>query len=464
MEEIIISSLVKNEDFVRIAMPFLEDEYFSQQHHKVLFKVITNYVKKYNKPPTVEAVKVEVENLNLIEPIYDASILSLNNISEETNDLQWLVEKTEQWCQDRSLYNAIMRAVKVYDGSDNDLTRSGLPELMSKALSVSFDTTIGHDYIENWEDRYDLYTKKDERLPFDIDMLNTITDGGVTKKTANLIIGGTGTGKTLGLCHLAASYMNDGKNVLYITLEMSEDKISQRIDANLMNTDIADIKLLPKDVYEKKIQRIKKNTPGKLIVKEYPTATANSNHFRHLINELKLKKKFNIDVLMVDYLNICTSARYKGGNHNSYTIAKSIAEELRGLAIEFNCVLWTATQSTRQSNVASDFEIDGISESFGVAAVSDLILAAITTEELDALGQVMIKQLKNRYNDVSKNRRFVIGIDRSRMKWFNAEQSAQEGIVDDRPAFDKSGFGEADSDRTATRRSKGFKKVEGLMV
>ena len=362
MEEIIISSLVKNEDFVRIAMPFLEDEYFSQQHHKVLFKVITNYVKKYNKPPTIEAVKVEVENLNLIEPIYNASVLSLDNISEETNDLQWLVEKTEQWCQDRSLYNAIMRAVKVYDGSDSDLTRSGLPELMSKALSVSFDTTIGHDYIENWEDRYDLYTKKDERLPFDIDMLNTITDGGVTKKTSNLIIGGTGTGKTLGLCHLAASYMNDGKNVLYITLEMSEDKISQRIDANLMNTDIADIKLLPKDVYEKKIQRIKKNTPGKLIVKEYPTATANSNHFRHLINELKLKKKFNIDVLMVDYLNICTSARYKGGNHNSYTIAKSIAEELRGLAIEFNCVLWTATQSTRQSNVASDFEIDGISE------------------------------------------------------------------------------------------------------
>lgn len=459
MEELIIANLIHNEDYTRITMPFINDEYFSQQNNKVLFTIITDYIKKYNHNPTPEAVRIELDNMELIEPVHEGCSKVLGNLSNEKNDLQWLVEKTEEWCQDRSLYNAIMRAVKVYDGKDSKLTRSALPELMSNALGVSFDTAIGHDYMEGWEDRYKFYTTKEEKFAFDIEMLNKITGGGVTKKTANLIIGGTGTGKTLGLCHLASAYMSAGLNVLYVTMEMSEYRISERIDANLMNTDIADLSLLPKDVYEKKVNRIKKNTPGKLIVKEFPTATANANHIRHVINELKLKKKFAVDVLIVDYLNICTSSRYKGGSHNSYTIVKSIAEELRGLAIEFNCVLWTATQSTRASNVASDFDIDGISESFGVAATCDLILAAITTEELDALGQIMIKQLKNRYNDVSKNRRFVIGIDRSRMKWYNAEQSAQDGIIDD-PTFDKSGFGESDFER----KMKKPKKVEGLMV
>jgi replicative DNA helicase len=585
MEDKILSHLLFTEEYTRRVIPFLDDEFFNDNSSKVIFNVISDYIKKYNNIPTKEVINIELENLGLIEPVYEAASQMVATLSAENSDVEWLVETTEKWCQDRALYNAIRRAVKVYDGKDPDLARGSLPQMMADALSVSFESTIGHDYLESWEERYKFYTAKKARIPFDIELLNTITGGGVIPKSLNVAMAGcvhpdtkvrirymkeektcsisdinhllsegyeievdspdgyvpvnfyiekgmfeeyelqtetgknvrcnsdhlfetrggwvpashleysnitfdvytidgwesatvnktgnivpivdinvehenhryytegvsshnTGVGKSLFLCHLAAAYMTQGKNVLYITLEMAEEEIAQRIDANLMGINIAEIPLMPPDVFDKKIARIKKNTPGKLIIKEYPTASGNANHFRHLMNELKLKKKFNVDVLIIDYINICSSARFKPGMHNSYTIVKAIAEELRGLAIEFKVPLWSATQTNRAGHSSSDVDITEVSESWGLPQTCDLMLALIATEELDEMGQLLIKQLKNRYNSLVANRRFVIGIDRSLMRLFNVEQSAQEGIQDDIPAFDKSGFGQADSDRS----------------
>lgn len=361
-EQLILSNLIWNEEYTRKTIPYIDEDYFSDTGSKIVFKVISDYIKDYNKNPTKEAVAVEIDSLSLVENVHDSAISTLNSLSAENSDLEWLLDRTEKWCQDRSLYNAIMKAVQIYDGKDKNLSRGSLPQLLTDALAVSFETTIGHDYVDNWKERYDHYHEKKNRIPFDIELLNKITGGGVFSKTLNCVLGGTGSGKTMNLCHFAASYISQGKNVLYITLEMSEEEISKRIDANLMGIDIKMIDTLPFDSFKKKIDKIKDKNVGKLIVKEYPTTTANANHFRHLLSELNLKKKFKPDIIIIDYINICASARFKPGAHNSYTIVKAIAEEIRGLAIEFDVPIWTATQSTRSANGASDIDITEVSE------------------------------------------------------------------------------------------------------
>ncbi len=448
MEDVIIGNLIHNEEYTRKVIPFIQEDYFSEQSSKIVYKLIASHIGKYNKQPTKEVIHVELENMELIEPVYNASVALISKLEPDNkSDLKWLIDSTEKWAQDRALYNAIMRAVKVYDGSDKDMGRGTLPQLMSDALGVSFETSIGHDYIDDWEKRYEFYTENKRRLPFNIEILNKITDGGLFGKTLTVMVAPTGVGKSLVLCDLAASYYSNGKNVLYITLEMSEEETSQRIDANLMGIDIGMVSKMPKDVFEKKINKIREKTAGKLIIEEFPTAAGNVNHFRHLLNELALKKKFRPDVIFIDYINICSSARLKnGGNHNSYTIVKSIAEEIRGLAIEYDVPILTATQTNRSGATDSDYEIDQIAESFGIAHTADLVLGIIRTEELDNLDQVLFKQLKNRYNDLNYYRRFVVGIDRAKMRLFDTDNSAQDKVSNetspDNPVFDKGKFSE----------------------
>lgn len=459
MEDKILSHLVFTEGYTRRVLPFISEDYFSQNEHKVIFSVINDYVSKYNKIPTKDVLRVEVDSMELIEPVHEACMESINSMESDNPNIDWLIDKTEKWCQDRALYNAITRAVKVYDGGDKELDRGGIPKLMTDALGVNFDNKIGHDYLDDWESRYEFYHEKKNKLPFHIDLLNYITNGGVLDKSLNIIMAPTGGGKSLSLCDFAANYMTMGKNVVYITLEMAEEEISRRIDANLMDTNIQDIESMPKEMFEKKIRRIRDNTPGKLIIKEYPTASAHANHFRYAINELKLKKNFDIDVLIIDYINICSSSRFKAGAHNSYTIVKSIAEEIRGLGIEFGIPVWSATQTNRNGAGTSDIDITDVAESWGLPATADLMLAQIPSEELDELGQILFKQLKNRYNSKTSYRRFVLGIDYAKMKLYNVEQDAQEGIInDDRPAFDKSSFGEENEDRES-RKNK-FQKFQ----
>jgi len=438
--------------YARKTIPFLKPEYFHNRNDKVVFELIDSYIAKYNATPTKEAMLVDLNNRdNISEDQFKECkeiIEEIPDQSDQLSSVDWLVDQTEKFCQDKAIYNAIMQSIQIMDDKTGKMAKGSIPQLLSDALAVSFDTSIGHDFIEDAESRFEFYHRKEERLPFDIDFLNKITRGGLPRKTLNILLAGTGVGKTLAMCHFAASYMAAGKNVLYITMEMAEEKIAERIDANLLNVPLDELGMLPKDSYDKKMARLKEKTVGRLIVKEYPTSTAGSANFRHLINELKIKKNFIPDVIFIDYLNICMSSRLKqGANVNSYTYIKAIAEELRGLAVEFNVPIISATQTTRSGYDSSDVGLTDTSESFGLPATADFMIALIATDELKALNQIMVKQLKNRYSDPEMYKRFVVGVDRPRMRLYDAEQSAQDDIVDDSPVYDNTPSGKFDKDK-----------------
>ena len=442
-EKIVLKNLLRNEEYTRKVLPFLKSEYFIADTDKVLFQTIQEFILKYNTQPTKDALQIEIDkNKTLTEDtvkkIYD-DLQQMNKDAEDTN-IDWLVSTTEQFCQDKGIYNAIMKSIEIMNSPKGSLSKGSIPQLLSDALAISFDPNIGHDYFDNIEERYEYYHRVQEKIPFDLEFFNKITKNGLPKKTLNIAIASTGVGKSLFMCHMAASCLNQGRNVLYITLELAEEEVAKRIDANLMNITFEDLMSLPKDMYLKKANSVKNKTDGKLIVKEYPTASASTIHFRSLLNELNLKKSFKPDIIFVDYLNICCSARIKtGSNINSYTYVKSIAEELRGLAVEHEVPLVSATQTNRAGFDNSDIDLTNTSESIGLPATADFMFALISTEELEALGQIMVKQLKNRYNDPTQNKRFVVGIDRSKMKLYDVEASAQTDIVDsgqDRPVMD----------------------------
>lgn len=431
---------------MRKVLPFLKNEYFTVAEDRVLFKEINDFVVKYNNLPTADALTIEVDSLGSLTEDQAKSIIKtveeLNADKIDTN-MDWLVDNTEKFCQERAIYHAISTSIEIMNNRNGALSKGVIPQLLSDALAVSFDPNVGHDYLEEFSERYEYYHRVEERIPFDLDFFNKITKNGLPKKTLNVALAGTGVGKSLFMCHVAASCLNMGKNVLYITLELAEEEVAKRIDANLMNTTFEDLLALPKELYEQKANRLKKKTDGKLIIKEYPTAGASTIHFKSLMNELNLKKSFKPDIIFIDYLNICMSARIKpGGGVNSYTYVKSIAEELRGMAVEYNIPLVTATQTTRQGYSSSDIELTDTSESFGLPATADFMFALQTNENLETVGQIIVKQLKNRYSDPTVNKRFAIGIDRSKMKLYDVEQSAQADISDsgqdDPPPFDKS--------------------------
>ena len=445
IEPLILGSLLHNEEYTRKVLPFLEEEYFDSLENKLIYRTIDTYIKDYNSIPTKDALRLSLEESRSVsEEQFEVVSKTINELSyDDKNSEDWLLDKTETFCQDKALYNAIRTSIGVMDSNDSKLDKGSIPKLLQDALGVSFDNSVGHDFLENVDERYEFYHRKEARIEFDIELLNTITKGGLPRKSLNIILAGTGVGKSLAMCHFAASNLMHGKNVLYITLEMAEERIAERIDANLLDASIDEIHMMPKDVFEKKVNRLKTKTPGKLIVKEYPTASAGSGHFRHLLNELKLKKNFTPDIIYIDYLNICTSSRIKANAMaNSYTLIKSIAEELRGLAVEYDVPIVSATQTTRSGFSSSDVGLEDTSESFGLPATADFMVALIATEELEQLGQIMIKQLKNRWGDPNSNKRFVIGIDRSRMRFYNVEQSAQDGMVDDTPVMSNSAYGE----------------------
>lgn len=431
-EALILRNLICNEEFTRKVLPFIKLEYFNDYQQRILFDEISTFVTEYNALPSHEALFIELEKrTDLNEETFNGICSSLSQLSDEPAEQQWLLKTTEQWCKDRAVYLAIRECIQIADGSDEKLNKESIPSILSDALAVSFDTNIGHDYIEDAESRYESYVLKEDKLPFDLAYLNKITNGGISPKTLTVLIAGTSIGKSLCMCHMSASYLLRGKNVLYITLEMSEEKIAQRIDANLLDVNIQDFAKITKRDFESKIQRVSNRTTGKLIVKEYPTTSAHAGHFRALINELKLKKSFIPDVIIIDYLNICASSRYKSGSQaNTYMVVKSITEELRALAIEFNLPVITSTQLNRNGFSSSDVSLTDTSESFGVPQSADLMLALISTEELEGLNQILVKQLKNRYGPLDPYRRFTIGIDRAKMRLYDVEQSAQENIIE----------------------------------
>ena len=444
IEKTILSGLMYNETYIRKVIPFLKDEYFDNLDDKLLFQNIKTYVDKYNGLPTKEALRIAVEeNEKLNEDRYKSVNAAIDTLEYDVNtDIDWIVEKTEKFCQDKALYNAVRESILVLDSKNSELDRGSIPELLTKALGVSFDSNIGHDFLEDADSRFDFYHLKEEKISFDLDMFNKITKGGLSKKSLSIALAGTGVGKSLFMCHCAAANMMAGLNVLYITMEMAEERIAERIDANLLDFTLDELRDVPKDVYQKRLARVKAKTHGKLIVKEYPTASAGSGHFRHLMSELRLKKNFKADVVYIDYLNICMSSRLNvGSNVNSYTYIKAIAEELRGLAVEFNVPIMSATQTTRSGFGNSDVGLEDTSESFGLPATADFMFALISSEELDQLGQILVKQLKNRWGPIDQHKRFVIGIDRSKMKLYDAEISAQDGVVDDRPVMSNTSFG-----------------------
>lgn len=449
IEQTILSGMIYNEDYVRKVLPFLKEDYFEDQNEKFLYTTIKGYIDKYNGVPTKTALQIAIDESNgLNEERYKQVVGTLNDLSyDEKTDMDWLVNTTEKFCQDKAIYNAVRQSILVLDGKVKELDKGSIPQLLSDALGVSFDSNVGHDFLENYEERFDFYHRVEEKLQFDLEYFNKITKGGLSKKSLSIALAGTGVGKTLFMTHCASAALMSGKNVLYITMEMAEERIAERIDANLMKVTLDDLSLLDHTTYQKKVTKLKNITAGKLIIKEYPTGSASANHFRHLLNELRLKKNFAPDVIFIDYLNICTSARLKGGaNVNSYTMIKSIAEELRGLAMEFNVPVMSATQTTRSGYGNSDVELTDTSESFGLPATADFMFALISTEELEKLGQLMVKQLKNRWGSTDHPKRFIIGIDRSKMMLFDVEESAQEGITggakqveqQDRPVFDNS--------------------------
>jgi replicative DNA helicase len=436
LSQTIIKNLIYNDDYCRKVLPFIKEEYFADNTEKVLFREINEFLMQYNVLPSYESLAISIkEKDGLHEEELKRCMSELNSIyelREEKSDLRWLLDSTEKFCQEKAVYNAVLESIQILDGkSKQSADKGAIPKILSDALGVSFDTNIGHDYLEDADKRYDFYHKVENRLPFDLDYFNRITKGGLPQKTLNIILAGTGVGKSLFMCHCAAANMSQGKNVLYITLEMAEERIAERIDANLLNTNLDDLMDLPRDIYMKKVERVRSMTAGKLIVKEYPTASASATHFRTLLNELNLKKNFMPDIIFIDYLNICASSRMKAGsNVNSYTMIKSIAEELRGLAVEFSVPIMSATQTTRSGFASTDPGLEDTSESFGLPATADMMFALVSNEQLEALGQIMVKQLKNRYSDPSNYKRFAIGVDRAKMKLYDVEQSAQNDIAD----------------------------------
>lgn len=435
LEQTILKNLIYNEEYLRKVLPFVREEYFSDNVEKVIFDEIKSFTQTYNNTISIEALRLAIkERRNLTDDEVERCETYTSEIEKtrgEESQIQWLVDKTEKFCQERAIYNAVLGSISILDGKDKTNEKGAIPKILSDALAVSFDNSVGHDYLKDSDSRYEFYHHKESRIPFDLDIFNKITKGGLPNKTLNIALAGTGVGKSLFMCHVAAGAMVLGKNVLYITMEMSEEKIAERIDANLLNVKLDDLINLPKDIYDKKVYKVREKTTGNLIIKEYPTAAASSIHFRNLLNELNLKRSFKPDIIFIDYLNICCSSRIKpGSNINSYTYVKAIAEELRGLAVEYNVPVVSATQTTRSGFTNSDPGLEDTSESFGLPATADLMFALISTEELDELGQILVKQLKNRYNDPTLHKRFAIGIDRSKMKLFDVEQSAQLDIVD----------------------------------
>ena len=431
-EIIILKNLLHHEEFARRVIPFLKEEYFHDKSESIVFVEIKNFIIKYNSIPTKEAIEISInKNKSLNEEEYKSIGRIMDSIGTcEEQNYQWLLDETEKFCKDKSVYNAIMESIHIIDGKSRDKTDTAIPHILSDALAVSFDTHIGHDYIEDADERYKFYHQKEKKVPFDLEFLNDITAGGTPSKTLNIVMAGTGVGKSLFMCHHAANCLTQNKNVLYITCEMAEERIAERIDANLMDMTMDDLKELPKNVYDKKMNRISSSMTGKLIIKEYPTASANANHFRALLDELQMKKKFKPDIIFIDYLNICTSARIKNGaNINSYQMVKSIAEELRGLAVEKDVPIWSATQVNRSGFSNSDFGLEDTSESFGLPATCDFMIALISTEELEENGQLLVKQLKNRYNDAYANRKFILNVNRAKMKFSEPPKLEQVGLV-----------------------------------
>jgi replicative DNA helicase len=447
----ILNHLLNNEDYCRRVVPYLKQDYF-EGTHKVVFDLITKFVHEHNNLPTSKVLQLELRKVSAPDEVLNNAATLINEIETKTDvDTEYLINESEKWCKDRAVHLAIMDSIGIIDGRDTERTEGSIPEILSEALGVSFDQQIGHDYIDDSDERFDFYNTKEDRTPFDLDYFNKITKGGLPNKTLNIALAGTGVGKSLFMCHCAASVLQQGKNVLYITMEMAEERIAERIDANLMDLPIEQLQRIGKPAFDSKIQKIAQASIGKLIIKEYPTGAAHTGHFRALLNELKMKKNFKPDMIYIDYLNICSSSRMRGlgGSINSYSYIKAIAEELRGLAVEFNVPIVSATQTTRSGFSNTDVGLEDTSESFGLPATADLMFALISTEELEELGQLLVKQLKNRYNDPTKYKRFVIGIDRSRMKLYDVEESAQADIMSD-PIPDKpiNKFGDRDSEDT----------------
>ena len=432
VEFLILRNLIHNEKYIRKVIPFIKSEYFEDTNQRVVFEEILSFVQEYNQPATKEVLCIEIEKRSDINEQSFKEIAQIISCLEDViTEFNWLVDTTEKWCRDRAIYLALMESIHIADGNGEKKNRDSIPSILSDALAVSFDNHVGHDYLQDYEQRYESYHKKEDKIEFDLEYFNKITKGGLPSKTLNVALAGTGVGKSLFMCHVASSVLLQGRNVLYITLEMAEERIAERIDANLLNVPIQDIGNLPKQMFANKVTNLAKKTQGTLIIKEYPTASAHSGHFKALLNELALKKSFRPDIIFIDYLNICSSSRFKGGsNVNSYTLVKSIAEELRGLAVEFNVPIVSATQTTRSGYGSSDVELTDTSESFGLPATADLMFALISTEELEGLGQILVKQLKNRYNDPTIHKRFVVGIDRAKMRLYDCEQSAQQDILD----------------------------------
>ena len=429
VESLVVNSFLFNEGFVRRVLPHIQDEYFEDQSHRVLFDEVRKYFIEYDALPTREAMVIELETRrDLTADQFTSLVNTIRNSDEEPHELKWLIDTTEKWCRDRAIYNALLESIQIADGNDDKRTRDSIPSILSDALAVSFDNSIGHDYLYDADDRYDFYHRVEEKIPFDLDLLNKVTKGGLSRKTLNIALAGTGVGKSLFMCHCAASHLMMGYNVLYITMEMAEEKIAERIDANLLDVSVQQLATLPKMMFDSKITKLSEKTQGRLVIKEYPTASAHVGHFKSLLSELAIKKSFVPDVIFVDYLNICASARYKGAIVNSYTYVKAIAEELRGLAGECNVPIVSATQTTRSGYGNSDVELTDTSESFGLPATADFMFALISSEDLDQAGQLMIKQLKNRYNDPTVNKRFVVGIDRAKMRLYDCDE--QLNIVD----------------------------------
>ena len=431
IEESILRNLIYNETYYRKVVPFIKADYFQEYHEKVVFEEIADFASKYDKVPTKEVLTINLQNRgDLTEETFKDSVQGINSLSDDWVDYDWLLDATEKWCQDRAIYLALMQSIKIADGGETKFTKGAIPSILQDALAVSFDEHIGHDYIEQSSDRYEFYHRKEEKIPFDLEKFNFITKGGLPNKTLNIALAGTGVGKSLFMCHMAGSALTQGYNVLYITCEMAEEKIAERIDANLLNVNVKDITELPEVLFNSKVNEISRKTQGKLIIKEYPTASAHAGHFKALLSDLKLKKDFTPDLIFVDYLNICASVRYKGAVVNSYTYVKAIAEELRGLAVESNVPIISATQTTRSGFGNSDPDLTDTSESFGLPATADFMFALISTEELEQQGRILVKQLKNRYSDLVTSRKFMVGIDRSKMRLYDVADDASEISID----------------------------------
>ena len=461
LEQTILKNLIYKEEYLRKVLPFLKSEYFSDRTEKTLFAEIESFTLKYNSAASIESLSISVKESNTLttDDVQKCELYLQEIVANKDSDskLDWLIDKTEKFCQEKAVYNAVLGSISILEGKDKQQEKGAIPKILSDALAISFDTSVGHDYLENSDERYEFYHKKEERIPFDLEYMNKITKGGLPNKTLNIALAGTGVGKSLFMCHVAASCMVQGKNVLYITLEMAEEKIAERIDANLLNVTTDELVELSKEMYDKKVARVRNKTTGKLIIKEYPTAAASTTHFKTLLNELNLKRSFVPDIIFVDYLNICCSARIKAGaNINSYTYVKAIAEELRGLAVEAGVPIVSATQTTRSGFTSSDPGLEDTSESFGLPATADFMFALISSEELESMNQIMVKQLKNRYNDPTHYKRFTLGIDRAKMKLYDIEQSAQSGITDSGQDKPLNTFGTRDQPR-----KKGF---EGFKV